>query len=50
MTKEEKADEIDDIRKKFGRLPRKREKPKIPYEVDTTEEADMTEQADATAP
>ena len=50
MTEEEKTDEIDDIRKRFGRLPRKRDKPEIPYEVDTPDEADMTEQAAAPAP
>ena len=32
MTEEEKADEIDDVRKRLGRLPRKRNKPKSPYE------------------
>ena len=42
MTEEEKADEIDDVRKRLGRLPRKRDNPESPYEVDTTEEADMT--------
>ena len=37
MTEEEKAEEIDDIRKRLGRLPRKRNKHESPYEVDTTE-------------
>ena len=37
MTKEEKADEIDDVRKQLGRLQSKRKKPEGPYEVDTTE-------------
>ena len=50
INEEEKADEIYDIRKQFGRLPRKRDKPEIPYEVDTPDEADMTEQAAAPAP
>ena len=50
MTEEEKADEIDDVRKQLGRLPMKRNKPESPYEVDTTEEAEMTEQAAAPAP
>ena len=49
MTNEEKAEEVDDVRKLLGMLPRKR-KPKGPYEVDTTEEADMTEQVAAPAP
>ena len=31
-------------------MPRKRDKPESPYEVDTTEEADMTDQAAAPAP
>ena len=49
MTEVEKADEIDDVRKQLGRLPRKRGKPEIPYEVDTTEGADTTEQEAAPA-
>ena len=48
--KEEKAEKIYDIRKQVGMPPRKRGKPESPYEVDTTEEADMTEQAAAPAP
>ena len=47
MTNEEKADEIDGVRKQLGMMPRKKKKPEGPYEVDTTEEADMTEQAAA---
>ena len=31
-------------------MPRKKKKPEGPYEVDTTEEADMTEQAAPPAP
>ena len=50
MTEEEKADEIYDVRKRLGRLPRKRDKLKSPYEADTTEEADMTKQVAAPAP
>ena len=50
MKEEEKVDEIDDVRKQLVRLPRKRDRPKIPYEVDTTKEADMTEQAAAPDP
>ena len=50
MTKEEKADEIDDVCKRLGRLPRKRNKPESLYEVDTTKEADMTNKAAAPAP
>ena len=50
MTYEEKAEEIDGARKQLGILPMKKKKPKGPYEVDTTEEADMTKQADAPAP
>ena len=50
MTKEDKAEEIDDIRKQVGMPPRKRGKPKSPYEADTTEESDMTEQVAAPAP
>ena len=50
MTDEEKAEEIDGARKQLGILPRKKKKPKGPYEVDTTEESDMTKQADAPAP
>ena len=42
MTDEEKAEEVDDIRKQLGMLPRKKKKPEGPYEVDTTEEVDMT--------
>ena len=38
------------MRKQLGRRPRKRGKPKSPYEDDTTEEADMTNQEDAPAP
>ena len=43
MTEEEKADEVDDVCKRLVITP-KRRKPEGPYEVDTTEEADMTEQ------
>ena len=50
MNKEEKAEEIDDIRKQVGIPPRKRGKPEIPYEAETTKEADMTEQSAAPAP
>ena len=49
MTDEEKSEEVDDAHKRLGMLP-KRRKPKGPYEVDTTKEADMTEQAAAPAP
>ena len=37
MTNEEKADEIDGIRKQLGMLLRKKKKPEGPYEVDRTE-------------
>ena len=50
MTEEEKTEEIDDIRKQVGMPPRKREKPKSPFEADTTEEADMTKKAAAPTP
>ena len=50
MTEEDKADETDDVGKQLGRLPSKRNKLESPYEVDTTEEADMNDQADAPAP
>ena len=50
MNDEEKAEEVDGIRKQLGMLPRKRGKPESPYEADTTEETDMTEQAAAPAP
>ena len=58
MTNEEKADEIDGIRKQLGILPKNKKKPDMkppvvaegPYEVDTTEEADMIKQAAAPAP
>ena len=50
MTKEEKADGIDDIRKQLGHPPRNRGKPESPYEADTTKEADMTKQASAPSP
>ena len=50
MTNKEKTEEIEGIRKQLGMLPRKKKKPKGPYEVDTTEEADMTEQVAAPAP
>ena len=46
MTKEEKADEVDDVRNRLV-MPPKRRKPEGPYEVDTTEETYMTEQAAA---
>ena len=36
MTDEEKAEEVDGIRKQLGMLPKKRGKPKSPYEADTT--------------
>ena len=36
MTDEEKAEEVDGIRKQLGTLPRKRGKPESPYEADTT--------------
>ena len=49
MTEEEKADEVDNVRKRLG-MPPKRRKPEGPYEVDTTEETDMTKQAAAPAP
>ena len=49
MTNEEKAEEVDDVRKRLGILTRKK-KPEGPYEVDTTEESDMTEQTAAPAP
>ena len=49
MTKEEKADEVDDVHKRLG-MPPKRRKPKGPYEVDTTKETDMTEEAAAPTP
>ena len=50
MIDEEKAEEVDSVHKQLGMLPRKKKKPEGPYEVDTTEEADMTEQAAAPAP
>ena len=50
MTDEEKAEEVDDVRKRLGMLPRKKKKPEVPYEVEMTEEADMTEQEAAPAP
>ena len=50
MTDEEKAEEVDDVRKQLVMLMRKKKKPEGPYEVDKTEEADMTKQADAPAP
>ena len=45
MIDEEKSKKIDGVRKQLGMLPRKKKKTEGPYEVDTTEEADMTEQA-----
>ena len=50
ITEEEKAEEIDDIRKQVGMPPRKRGKPESPYEAETTEEADVTKQAAAPDP
>ena len=57
MNEEEKEAKVDSLRQKMGMLPKavsmtmkKRSKPKIPYEADTTEETDLTEQADAPAP
>ena len=50
MTNEEKADEIEGVRKQLGMMPRNKNKTGGPYEVDTTEEADMTKQAAAPAP
>ena len=50
MTKEEKAEEIDNIRKQVGMPPGKRDKPESPYEADTTKKADMTKQAAAPDP
>ena len=49
-TKEEIAEEIDDIYKQVGKPQRKRGKPESPYEADTTEETYMTNQAAAPAP
>ena len=43
-------EEVDDVLKRLGMLPMKKKKPEGPYEVDTTEEADMTKQAAAPAP
>ena len=49
MNDEEKAEEVDNVRKQLGMLPKKR-KPEGPNEVDTTEEVGMTKQAAAPAP
>ena len=57
MTEKEKESEVDSLRQKMGMLPKavslamkKRGKPKIPYEADTTKETYLTEQAAAPAP
>ena len=41
MTDEEKAEEVDDVRKRLGRLL-KRRKPEVPYEIERTGETNMT--------